>query len=458
MMPNDFQLQTKFFANVPPDQMPDKASIVDWPVSYSDMKPWYLKAEQELGVAGNADEWESIAPRDGAKFPMPAQPKSYSDQVLIKRFKDKGITSTQLDREPVPLEILTMAQARNSEPYDGRPACEGNHNCIPLCPTNAKYDATVHLKRAVRSGAELRTGCVVTQLNAGSGGKIDSVVYKNWKSDNPTRDRTVTAELVILAANPIETPKILFLSNLFQESDPIVGKHLMDHVQYECLGEAPEPLYPYRGPQTISGIDSIRDGRYRSKFASFRITLGNDGWGRHGNPALVLEGLLNPATPAAFMIGKKLRQGAFDGLTRLVRLSISSEQLPQASNKVELSSKKDTLDIPRPKITYEVHSYTLRALEEAFRVTKEIFAAMDTRVKETAFHPENWVTAAHPMGTCRMGTNALDSVVDKFGRCHKHPNLFIVGASVFPTGSATNPVLTIAALTLMGLEEMKKRV
>ena len=232
----------------------------------------------------------------------------------------------------------------------------------------------------------------------------------------------------------------------------------MDHVQYECLGEAPEPLYPYRGPQTISGINSIRDGRYRSKFASFRITLGNDGWGRHGNPALVLEGLLNPATPAAFMIGKKLRQGAFDGLTRLVQLSISSEQLPQASNKVELSSKKDTLDIPRPKITYEVHSYTLRALEEAFRVTKEIFAAMDTRVKETAFHPENWVTAAHPMGTCRMGTNALDSVVDKFGRCHKHPNLFIVGASVFPTGSATNPVLTIAALTLMGLEEMKKRV
>lgn len=232
----------------------------------------------------------------------------------------------------------------------------------------------------------------------------------------------------------------------------------MDHVQYECLGLAPEPIYPYRGPQTLSGIDSIRDGKYRSKFASFRITLGNDGWGRHGNPTSVLEGMLNPATPATFAIGKKLRQSATDRLTRLVRLSVSSEQLPQASNKVELSDKKDALGIARPKIQYEVHSYTLRAIEEGFRISKEIFSAMDTHVEETKFHAEDWVTAAHPMGTCRMGTSPSDSVVDKFGRCHNHPNLFMVGASVFPTSSATNPVLTIAALALMSLDEMKKPI
>lgn len=221
MMPGDFELKSKYFPNVPADQLPDKASIVDWPVKYNDMKAWYLKAEQELGVAGNADEWESITPRDGAKFPMPAQPKSYSDQVLIKRLRAKGLKSVQLDGESVPIDILTMAQARNTEPYDGRPACEGNHNCIPLCPTNAKYDATIHLKRAVRSGAELRTGCVVTQLKAGAGGKIESVTYKDWKSDNPMADRTVTADLVILAANPIETPKFSFCQ--ISISNPILS-------------------------------------------------------------------------------------------------------------------------------------------------------------------------------------------------------------------------------------------
>jgi choline dehydrogenase-like flavoprotein len=61
------------------------------------------------------------------------------------------------------------------------------------------------------------------------------------------------------------------------------------------------------------------------------------------------------------------------------------------------------------------------------------------------------------MGTCRMGTSKANSVVDRFGRCHNHPNLFIVGASVFPTGSATNPVLTLAALTLMTIDEIKSK-
>jgi choline dehydrogenase-like flavoprotein len=61
------------------------------------------------------------------------------------------------------------------------------------------------------------------------------------------------------------------------------------------------------------------------------------------------------------------------------------------------------------------------------------------------------------MGTCRMGTDRSGSVVDKFGRCHNHPNLFIVGATVFPSGSATNPVLTLAALSLMTVDEIKKK-
>jgi choline dehydrogenase-like flavoprotein len=56
--------------------------------------------------------------------------------------------------------------------------------------------------------------------------------------------------------------------------------------------------------------------------------------------------------------------------------------------------------------------------------------------------------AGHPMGACRMGNTAADSVVDSFGRCHEHPNLYIVGARVFPTAWTANPTLTLSALTL----------
>lgn len=460
MMPNDFRVKSAYFSQV---NAPPGANVADWPISYNDLKPWYLKAEYELGVSGNAEEWETHTPRDGAKFPMPGQPKSYSDRELIARFEKSGLKTVKLGKDKfaqdLPVQILTMAQARNTQPYDGRPACEGNHNCIPLCPTNAKYDATVHLKRARQNGVEIRTGCVVTKLDVKDGGAISGVRYKQWSSNSPQTEQVVSGDIVILAANPIESPKILLNSGLYAESDPSVGKHLMDHVQGECLGTARYPIYPFRGPQTISGIDSLRDGKYRSQFASFRITLGNDGWGRHGNPTSVLEEALNPDPDHVgdFSIGRKLRDATVNKLTRIVRLSVSTEQLPHRDNKVGLSDKVDDLGIPRPRIHYKVDDYTLNAIKEGYRVSKEIFHAMDTEVEHEEFDVKDWVTAAHPMGTCRMGTDKSNSVVDKFGRCHNHPNLFMVGASVFPTGSATNPVLTLSALTLMTVDEIKKK-
>jgi glucose dehydrogenase len=452
MMPNDFHLKTKYF---PDGKFPDGANVPDWPICYEDLKHWYLKAEYELGVSGNAAEWESITPRDGEEYPMPGQPKSYGDQLLIKALGTRK--EVVIGGEKLIADVFTMAQARNTEPYDGRPACEGNHNCIPLCPTSAKYDASVHLRRAVRHGVECRSGCVVTRLEAKESGVISRVLYKQWNSESPQMERSVTADIVILAANPIETPKILLNSKLYPAHDPHVGKHLMDHVQGECLALAPEPIYPFRGPQTICGIDTLRDGSYRSKFASFRLTLGNDGWGRAGNPTSVLEEMLNPADAANFAIGKKLKESAVDKLTRLVRFGFSTEQLPHPDNRVELSTQLDPLGIPRPKITYKVHSYTEEALKQGYRVSRELFRAMKaTPVGEEEFNLNEWNTAAHPMGTCRMGTSNTDSVTDKYGRCHNHPNLFVVGASVFPTGSATNPVLTLSALTLMTVDEIRK--
>jgi choline dehydrogenase-like flavoprotein len=57
-------------------------------------------------------------------------------------------------------------------------------------------------------------------------------------------------------------------------------------------------------------------------------------------------------------------------------------------------------------------------------------------------------TAAHIMGTLLTGEDPSDSVVDRWGRAHEVPNLWIVGSSVFPTSATANPTLTIAALTL----------
>ena len=69
-----------------------------------------------------------------------------------------------------------------------------------------------------------------------------------------------------------------------------------------------------------------------------------------------------------------------------------------------------------------------------------------------------WNTAAHIMGTCIMGKDAKDSVVDHSGRTHDHHNLFILGSSVFATGATANPTLTLAALALRSVRAIHRQL
>jgi choline dehydrogenase-like flavoprotein len=56
-----------------------------------------------------------------------------------------------------------------------------------------------------------------------------------------------------------------------------------------------------------------------------------------------------------------------------------------------------------------------------------------------------------------MGEDPASSVVDRDGRCHDVPNLYLLGSSTFPTASAMNPTATIAALALRSTERLIAR-
>jgi glucose dehydrogenase len=143
-----------------------------------------------------------------------------------------------------------------------------------------------------------------------------------------------------------------------------------------------------------------------------------------------------------------------DRITRMIRLSYSTEMLPNPNNRVELSANVDeVMGLPRPRFTFAVDEYSRGGLEEGLKTARELFKVMGvTKTEDTAFLDKNgklnWNTAAHIMGTCIMGKEPSDSVVDKWGRTHDHHNLYIAGSSVFTTGATANPTLTLAALTL----------
>ena len=67
---------------------------------------------------------------------------------------------------------------------------------------------------------------------------------------------------------------------------------------------------------------------------------------------------------------------------------------------------------------------------------------------------ENYERIAHACGTCRMGTDPANSVVDRDNRAHDLDNLFIVDSAFFPSSGGTNPSLTIAANALRVAERI----
>jgi choline dehydrogenase-like flavoprotein len=72
------------------------------------------------------------------------------------------------------------------------------------------------------------------------------------------------------------------------------------------------------------------------------------------------------------------------------------------------------------------------------------------QIWEAAGAKSLWAFArnAHTIGTCRMGTDSTQAVVDPDGRSFDVPNLYIMDNSIFPSALSVNPALTLMALSL----------
>lgn len=427
LIPTDFRMKSAF------------GVAIDWPLGYDDLEPWYVAAEAELGVSGNHDEWaDYLGGRRSAPYPMSQIWPCYGDTVL-KPLLDGTVLH---DRE---VRVMSTPQARNSQPYDGRPPCAGNSTCDPICPIGAKYDATAHLDRARKAGVEIRAQSVVTRVHIGVDGRSTGVTYRDWDGT----DHQVAARVVVVAAHAIESAKLLLMSrtdalpNGVANASDQVGRNLMDHLQGQGAALLPFAVYPFRGPPTTSGIDTFRDGRFRSHSAAFRMSVGNDGWGLVQGPYATALKLIKDER----LFGSALRERTRDVLTRQFRLSYSTETLPDENNRVVLSTELDALGIPRPELQFQLSDYNRRGFamgREVIRTLFEKLGATDITIPTD----DRYSGANHIMGTCRMGTDPTTSVVDVDSRAHDHPNLFIVGGSAFPTCGTANPTLTVAALAL----------
>jgi choline dehydrogenase-like flavoprotein len=352
--------------------------------------------------------------------------------------------------QSVGYKLQPTPQARNSAPYASRPRCCGSGSCIPICPIQAKYDATVHVAQAEQAGAQLLDNAIAHLVEVGPGRTIAGVRFKR---PDRTEERAV-AKVYVIAANAIETAKLLLASrtqsspNGVANSSDQVGRNLMDHPTQLSWALTEEKVWSWRGPMSTAGIESGRAGDWRSQRPSFRMQVSSDGWDwPTGAPYATVEEFLKRG-----LRGPELDRALTDHAARELSVASLTEQLPLPENRVVPAfDKRDGLGLPRPRIHYRLDDYTKRGLEQARLLHQHLFEAM--HCTEIHHYPGNQ-PASHLLGTCRMGADPKQSVVDSELRAHDHPNLFLVGGGAFPTSTASNPTLTIAALALRSVNSI----
>ncbi|MBV9398292.1 MAG: GMC family oxidoreductase, partial [Bryobacterales bacterium] len=327
MLPNDFKLSSKY------------GQGVDWPISYEDLRPYYEQAETEIGVSGNAVE--QILPNMGDNYfghdydlPMEKMPQSYIDQELIRTVNGLPVQDAG---ETYNLSLISTPMSRNSIPRKNprtnkyyQPAgslwdaavgvrCEGNSNCVPICPVQAKYNALKTLAAAVRDHRErltIQAQSVASKIEIDPAtGRVTGIAYKRYNDPNSPEHtvHTARAKIYVIAAHSVETAKLLLASGAAKTSDQ-VGRNLMDHSCMLVWGLMPQPVGAFRGPASTSNLCTFRDGDFRSKHAAFIAPVNNWGWSwATFAPGSTLNDMLNPGAPAKAwkpaqpIIGRKLR-------------------------------------------------------------------------------------------------------------------------------------------------------
>ncbi|WP_434608457.1 GMC family oxidoreductase [Pseudomonas sp. D2-30] len=464
MVPNDFRLRSKYGVGV------------DWPIGYDDLQSAYCRAEAEIGVSANvADQaYLGMTFPEGYAFPMHSIPLSLVDGSFVA-----AVTGQTFDN--LPLVVSPTPAGRNSQPYAGRRVCAGNTNCTPICPIQAKYDATVTMNKALATGkVRVLYRTVASKVTVGDDHNVSGVEFMQYQLEDGPKTGTgvAVAKRYVIAAHAIETPKLLLNSKTdvwskgVANSSGQVGRSLADHPIYLAWGLMPEgkAIFPYRGPLSTAGIESLRDGAFRSDRAAWRIEIGNEGWNwPAGDPYTTVADFIDGTNVGKTNPSNKLLSGTAlvrklnDVFTRQFRVGFLVEQVEKDPDHSEsyiqpsTDNLTDGLGIVRPEIHYDLSDYTRKGFQQAKILATHIIEDLLGGTELTDIIgpgcftydgvPYSFQGAGHLMGTYRMGDDPAKSVVDKHQRSWDHKNLFLVGDGVFPSTGTSNPSLTIAALS-----------
>jgi choline dehydrogenase-like flavoprotein len=376
---------------------------LDWPITYDDLAPFYELGECLQGIAVRPGD--PLAPPRTGRYLEPL-PIGAAGRRLAEAFDRLGWHWWLVDR--------VLGEAARPEK-----ACTHVGPCDFGCPIGRQASADRTLwPKAIAAGARLVTKARVQSFEHDSAGQVKAAI---WRDDGGTLRRT-RADLFLLAANGIGTPRLLLLSasgrypNGLANGSGLLDRNLMLHPYASVSGRFEEPLSA-AGEGATSGVIShqfYRTDRSRGFVRGLKLQL----------------------APGADLL-----------------VTVCAEDLPEPENRVALSEEvRDRDGRPAAKLIYRVSENSRRILD--FGLDRAAEALSEAGAIEISRNPLMADAGFHLMGTARMGTDPDAAVVDPFGRVHEHANLFIVDSSVFVTSAAVTPTNTALALALRTAEHI----
>jgi len=398
----------------------------DWCLSFEDLEPYYDELEWFLGVSGDSNyPWGTRR----KNYPLPPLPLNGAAKLMQRACEKLNIRTA-------PAPNAALSQDYFEEKIGLRRACTNRGFCQAGCSTGAKGSMDVtFLPLAVKYGAEIRSECFVTEFEFDEHKKIKAVIY----SQNGETQKQ-SCKNVFLCAGGIETPRLLLINNLANSSGQ-VGRNFMAHTGVQIWGTFDEAIYPHKG---IPG-GLISEDTHRPKDANFA-----------GGYLLQSIGVMPVTYVSQLARGEKVFGSELgdwmSAYNNTAGINILGDCLPHENNFLELADEKDARGLQKPRVYFSHGDNENKMTAHAEKLMGEIWTEAGARKMWT------FQRNAHIIGTCRMGTDAADSVVNKNCQSFDIPNLYICDNSIFPSALSVNPALTIMALALRTADEFLSKV
>ncbi|MCY7352336.1 MAG: GMC family oxidoreductase [Cytophagaceae bacterium] len=430
----------------------------DWPIGYDDMKPFYDKTDQLIGLFGTNLPDHPNEP-DGF-FQPPPKPRLH-ELMLQKAAKGIGIPV-------VPARKSILTQPINKE----RGSCFYCGQCNRGCQVYADFSSSsVLVIPAMKTGhLTLINGAMVREvLTDAKTGLATGVSYVDTIS---LKEVEVRAKTVVLGASTCESARLLLNSksarfpNGLANSSGVIGKYLNDSTGASRSGFVPALMDRKRyNEDGVSGMHVFTPWWLDSRKLDFPRGYHIEYGGGMGMPGAGFgSGMENMNGKYPTRDGKMKDAGGYgaglkDDYRRFYGAYVSmagrGEPVPLESNYCEIDPNAvDKYGIPTLRFHYKWSDNEVKQAKHMQDTFEEIIHAMGgIAMGNKPSASQNYGLAApgriiHEVGTVRMGNDPNKSALNKFQQAHDVKNLFVVDAAPFVSQGDKNITWTILAASM----------